>query len=186
MIKSSSTERIRRQELPLERSISIRLRPSPKSSNWGTQSKVVRVGLLITLHGRVNANFYQNILLQHEVNSLHLSLNQTASFIQQNELSHTTKQLKQFIEVENIENNEMASPTSWPKHDWKYLENSWRQSNLQAPNCGRDWKCGARSDRTQSIVRDQWCAAVFKNLHCLHSVRTKKEVFTLEPCREML
>ncbi|KAI5086608.1 hypothetical protein C0J45_23324, partial [Silurus meridionalis] len=69
---------------------------------WGMFS-AAGVGPFIELHGRVNANVYQNLLQQHMVPSLSLSPNQPAVFMQDNAPCHTAKQVKQFLETENIE-----------------------------------------------------------------------------------
>ncbi len=55
---------------------------------WGMFS-AAEVGPLIQIHGRVNANVYQNLLQQHTVPSLQGSPNQLEIFIQDNYPSHS-------------------------------------------------------------------------------------------------
>ncbi len=51
---------------------------------YGFKFSAAGVGLLIKLHGRVNANVYQNLLQQHAVSSLQTSLKQPTMFMQDN------------------------------------------------------------------------------------------------------
>ncbi len=65
---------------------------------YGFKFSAAGVGLLIKLHGRVNANVYQNLLQQHAVSSLQTSLKQCPH--------HTAKEVKPFLESENIGGSE--------------------------------------------------------------------------------
>ncbi len=69
---------------------------------WGMFSSA-GVGPLIQLHGRVNANIYQNLIQQHAVLSLRSSANQSAIFMRDNGTCRTAKWVKQFLEAENFE-----------------------------------------------------------------------------------
>lgn len=88
---------------------------------WGMFS-TAGVGPLIQLHGRVNANVYQNFLRQHAVLILRSSPNQPAIFMQDNAPCHTTKWVKQFLETENIEIMKWAAQS----HDVNPIENLWK------------------------------------------------------------
>ncbi len=73
-----------------------------KCHGWGMFS-AAGVGPLIQIHGRVNANVYQNLLKQHAVLFLQAPPNQPAIFMQDNAPYHTAKWVKQFLEARNIE-----------------------------------------------------------------------------------
>ncbi len=83
---------------------------------WGMFS-AAGVGPLIQIHGRVNANDYQNLLQQHTVPSLQASPNQPAMF--KTIPRHTAKRVQQFLEAENV--TIMKRPAQSP--DLNLIEN---------------------------------------------------------------
>lgn len=85
---------------------------------WGIFT-VAGVGPIMQLHGRLNANVYQNLPL------CSLS-NQPAIFMQDNTPCYTKNQVKQLLEAENIETVKRPgqSPDLNPRENlWKILGN---------------------------------------------------------------
>ncbi len=125
----------------------VKLRKDWTQSVLKVQEEVLGFGwcFLQQLHGRVNANVYQNLLQQHAVPSLQASPNQSPIFMQDSAPHHTAKRIKQFLDAENIE------IIKWPAQspDLNLIKNLWKilgdkvmakKPTIQSPNYGRYWK----------------------------------------------
>ena len=82
-------------------------------------------GLLVRLHGKINATVYEKILKKHIVPNLRIAINQPAVLMQDNVPCHTAKSVKTFLSEEDVTVMKRPAQSS----DMNPIENVWKLLN---------------------------------------------------------
>lgn len=112
---------------------------------WGVISSF-GVGPLVRLHGKVNADVYKQLLIQHVVPYLRATT-PNAIFMQDNAPCHKAKKVMDFFKDNNI--NVMDWPPQSP--DLNPIENLWKLIGERAQSCGPK-----RPDDLWKALQSEW------------------------------
>ena len=96
---------------------------------------VAGTGLLVRLHGKINATTYKEILRKDVVLNLRTAINQLAVFVQDNAPCLTAKSVTTFLSEEDVTVMEWLSKSQ----DMNLIENVWEGMNhiILPPAMGR-------------------------------------------------